>query len=157
MSGSCIDLPTCGKAVHSLVSSEPREFIFQTFISFFLTKGFELFADCFFYKWCVVDGVLDWIVLCMGRIPPYSSIYLLLIPAKTPQMPPRRDTDNSEAMQQLMAAQAQLMTMMTQFIAATNNNKNNNNNQPPPPPLQWKDLQDFSGLDLISSPLLLNP
>ena len=41
-----------------------------------------------------------------------------------------------------MAAQAQLMTMMTQFIAATNNN-NNNHNPPPPPPPMWIDLSDF--------------
>ena len=37
-------------------------------------------------------------------------------------------------MQQLMAAQAQLMQMMTQFIAQNQNNNNNNNNPPPPPP-----------------------
>ena len=37
-------------------------------------------------------------------------------------------------MQQLMAAQAQLMTMMTKLIGATNKNNHNNNHNPPPPP-----------------------
>src|SRR3954447_24541919 len=65
-----------------------------------------------------------------------SSIYLKLIYAK-PQMPPRRDpsnNDNADAVQQLIAAQAQMMQMMTQFFQNQNQNQNQNNNNPPPPP-----------------------
>jgi hypothetical protein len=63
-------------------------------------------------------------------------------------MPPRRAPNNNNnnenenennnntnaVIQQLVAAQAQLMQMMTQFIQANANNNNNNNNPPPPPP-----------------------
>jgi hypothetical protein len=47
--------------------------------------------------------------------------------------------------QQLVAAQAQLMQMMAQFIQANNNNNNNNNNPPlpPPPPPQVDRLARF--------------
>src|SRR4051812_43557095 len=56
-----------------------------------------------------------------------------------PQMPPRRDPSNNnnnnvDAVQQLLAAQAQMMQMMTQFFQNQNQNQNQNNNNPPPPP-----------------------
>jgi hypothetical protein len=44
------------------------------------------------------------------------------------------NNDTNTAIQQLVAAQAQLMQMMTQLIQANANNNNNNNNNPPPPP-----------------------
>jgi hypothetical protein len=72
-------------------------------------------------------------------------------------MPPRRapnNNDNNEnnnnntdtVIQQLVAAQAQLMQMMTQFIQANANNNHNNNPSPlppPPPPPQVDRLARF--------------
>ena len=70
----------------------------------------------------------------------FSHIFL------KPQMPPRRDTgnnnnkDNIEAMmQQLMAGQTQLMTMMAQFMA----NQNGHQRPPPPPPPQVDRIARF--------------
>ena len=54
-------------------------------------------------------------------------------------MPPRRDPENNNTdamLQQMIAAQTQLMTMMAQFMA-------NQNAPPPPPPPQVDRLERF--------------
>src|SRR4051812_30529255 len=60
----------------------------------------------------------------MGRIL-LSWLILSKLTYAEPQMPPRRQPTE---MEQLMAAQAQLTQVMTQFMA--NQNNNNGNNQP---------------------------
>src|SRR3954464_12794046 len=100
----------------------------------YLLKSVSLLYICDFMECLLYDLFVHWVDFFF-----LSSIYLILIYAK-PQMPPRRDpsnnNDNADAVQQLIAAQAQMMQMMTQFFQNQNQNQNQNqhNNNPPPPP-----------------------
>ena len=75
-----------------------------------------LFIFVLFVCVCVVCA---WV----GNFIPLSSIYLILIYVKPHQMPPRVDP-TQRAIQQLLAAQAQMMQIMGQYMQ--------NNNNPPP-------------------------
>src|SRR3954468_10288849 len=98
----------------------------------FILKCVSLLYVCDFMECLLYDLFVHWVDFFFC-----SSIYLILVYAK-PQMPPRRDpsnnNDNADAVQQLIAAQAQMMQMMTQFFQNQNQNQNQHNNNPPPPP-----------------------
>src|SRR3954469_24320499 len=83
----------------------------------YIKKCVSLLYICDFMECLLYDLFVHWVDFFF-----FSSIYLILIYAK-PQMPPRRDpsnNDNADAVQQLIAAQAQMMQMMTQFFQNQN-------------------------------------